>query len=82
MDRDIRFSIRGMERQVLPGRSASVEDAGVLRRAFPDHGGELHFSSNSLGQDDRELDKANAGSFSFCAEGAAEDYALAAAARL
>src|ERR1700686_5929674 len=58
------------------------QNAAVLREAIFDQRGQLHLSSHSVGEDDRELEHADAGEFSFRAESAAEDYALVEAARL
>src|SRR4029077_12217494 len=71
-----------MEGEILSGRFARREDAAFLRRTFRDHGNQLHVSSHSGAQDNRELEQPYAGDFPLRSESAAENYALVEAARL
>src|SRR5205807_2403992 len=56
LDRYLGFSVRGMERKFLSGRSVNGEDVAVLRRTLFDHRDQLHFSPHSVAENNRELE--------------------------
>src|SRR5688572_11275374 len=82
LDWDIRISISGMERDVLPRRSRREEDAGLLRRTFHDDRGQLQLLSDSERQNVVRLGGGNAGSIPLQPQSSAADYSRAETARL
>src|SRR5438552_4101951 len=76
LDRHLGFSVRGMERKFLSGRSVNGEDVAVLRRTLFDHRDQLHFSPHSGAENNRELENTDAGQISVRAQSAPEDHAL------
>src|SRR6266478_518771 len=82
LDRHLGFSIRGVEGKFLSGRFAGGEDAPVLRRAIFHDRDQLHVSSHSCDENDRQLESADAGRIPVCTQSTAENYALVEASRL
>src|SRR5207244_8388442 len=64
LDRHLGFSVRGMERKFLSGRSVNGEDVAVLRRTLFDHRDQLHFSPHSGAEKNRALENDDAGQIS------------------
>src|SRR6266571_7892254 len=82
LGRYIRFSVHRVEGKFLSRGFAGGEDVAVLCGTSFNDGDQLHVPSHSSPENDRQLETADSGKFSFCAESTAKDHALVEDARL